>query len=933
MSEYNIYKGIGGGATGHTTMPVQTLPKGQKTDAWLRFNMDYFYNEAVKQVRQNLVFSKIRKMTKGAFVYESVDIEKTLYGDEAQQLKKLTNDAPLPTHLKHFDFLGIISNAIKSVFSEMDDKYRILSMDEHSTNDFIRARTENMHKYAEAIFKAEVDRMLIQNGINPDQTEFSSEEEKQAYLQELDAQVQKYSPEEFEKTLSKNFKVLATEWANNVLTRDKEKFYLDTEDRERLVDYILTGRWFRHYRLGYDNYDIEDWMPEEVFFSQYSNTRFPQKCEFIGRLTNLSITDAIAKYGHLMTPKQQEKIGDFFSQGKDFKKGVYPFSSNGETGLPFATNYILPFHNYFDHQVNLEMESYLGVPLAQTMSADGKTIENHYMPRAGSMQAGLGKGFSQQYRSDIQVSNSTIETMEVYWTSFERTGILIYRNEVGALDIKQVSEELMKDFIEEYDIKVKRNISPEEIREALRKGNLEEYENTLHWHYLPQSWYAVVLKQNNGIVLDEDLVLWGKPIEQQIRGNSDYYEILHPVGGIISDSHLAKVFPYQQLHNVCLNQISELIADEPGIFYSFDINAIPDDLKGDQTTEEALFTIQDTIKLTKLLPVDFSRRQMQGGSPSPNIFQRNEIVFADMVKYRREMAEYFKQEGFSQVGVTPQLLGAAINQETAEGVKQQAVATYALINGIVDDFSSSKARSNELHIAIAQIAETNGKSSSRLVQNSDGANVFIDILAEDGEYFPLRKISVMPASNSKDRPVVKMIQQMLMSDNTIQKDLNDLVDIFTNPYALKLKQIAKEMRIRQDKKDGAEKEFQDAQLTKQIEAQRQNLVEERQHEEKLTNLKGEWQYKEAYLTALGRDSASTKDDNQPDITKAYELNLKQTAIEQDGEIRRAEIARKMEMDGETKKIELEKLKQKNEEIRTKNRQISSNEMIAKINKN
>ena len=930
MAEYSIYKGLGG-TSGHRTLPVQTLPKKRKNKEWLRTTMDFLYNEAVRQKRQNTVFSKVRRMTEGDFIYESVDIEKTLYGDEAQQLKKIVNDVPLPTHLKHFDFLGIIANAIESVFAELDDKYRVISIDEYFTNDYIRARTENLHKYAQAVFQAEVNKMLLANGLNPERENFESEEEKQAYLQQLDAEVQKYSPEEFEKTLSKNFKVLAIEWANNVLIRDKEKFYLDTEDRDRLIDYILTGRWFRHYRVGYDYYDIEDWSPEEVFFSQYSNTKFPQKSEFIGRLTNMSITDVIAKYGHLMTTKQQEQVGDFFNQGTDYKKGTYPFN-NDNSGQPFATNYIMPFHNYFDHQVNLQMESFLGAPLAQTMHENGE-VERHYMPRAGSMQAGLGNNFGQYMRNDIQVSSSTIEVMEVYWTSFEMTGILVYRNEVGALDVKQVSEDLMKDFIEEYNIQVKRNVSLSEMQQALQRDELEDYENTLTWHYLPQSWYAVVLKHNNGIVVKDDIVLWGKPIEQQIRGNSDYYEVLHPVGGIISKSIITKAFPYQQLHNVCLNQISELLADEPGTFYSFDVNAIPDDLKGDQTTEEALFTIMDTIKITKLLPVNLSRQQMQGNVPYPNIFQRNEIVFAEQVRYRRDMAEYFKQQAFSQIGITPQLLGAPINAETAEGVKQQSTATYALINNIIDDFSSSKARANELHIAIAQICETNGKSSAKVVQNSDGANVFIDILAEDGEYFPLRKLSILPASNSKDRPTVKFLQQILMSDNTIQKDFGDIVDIVTNPYALKLKQIAKEMRKRQEQKDIQDKQFQDSQLDKQLQAQRQNLIEERQHEANLVDKKGEWQYKEAYLTALGRDSASTKDDDFKDITKAYEVNLKATAIEQDGEIRRQEIARKMNMDEESKKVELAKLKQKQEELRLKARQIASNEYIATVNKN
>lgn len=929
MSEYSIYSNIGS-STGNRTMPVQTLPKSKKTKAWLKSTLDFLYNDAVRQIRRNTTFSDIRRMTEGDFVYKSVDIEKSLYGDEAQQLKKLTNDVGLPAHLKHFDFLGIIANAIESVFAELDDKYRVTSIDEYSTNEYIRQRTQSLHKYAEVVFKAEVEKMLISNGMNPNQTAFNSEEEKQQYLQSLDAEVQKYTPEEIEKNLSRNFKVLATDWANNVLMRDKEIHHLDSNDRDRLVDYILTGRWFRHYRVGYDYYDIEDWIPEEVFFSQYSYTKYPQNCEYIGRLVNLSITDVISKYGHLMTTAQQEKIGDYFGQGTDFREGSYPFNLE-TTGQPFATNFIAPFHNYFDHQVNLKMEEALGAPLAQTKLPNGEIVRE-YMPRAGSMTSGLGRGIDRNYRNDIDVSTSTVEVMEVYWTSFDRTGILVYRNEVGAIDVKQVDEDLMKDFIQEYDIKVKKTISLNDMQDALRKDNLEEYENTLSWQYLPKSYYAVVIKNNNSIILDEDLILWGKAIEQQITGNSDYYQIMHPVGGIISKSVITKAFPYQQLHNVCLNQVTELLSDEPGTFYSLDVNAIPAEYK-DQDTEEALFSMLDTIKLTKMLPLNLSRSNMQGNVAYPNVFQRNEVVFAEQVKYRRDMAEYFKQQAFSQIGITPQLLGAPINQETAEGVKQQATATYALINNILDDFNNSKARANELHIAIAQMCETNGKASTRLTQNSDGANVFIDILAEDGEYFPLRKISVQPASTSKDRPITKALQQILMNDNTIQKDFSDLVDIFTNPYALKLKQIAREMRARQDKKLAEDKQFQDSQLEKQIQAQKENLKDERSHEVNLVNLKGEWQYKEAYLTSLGRDAASTKDDNQLDITKAYELNLKESAIIQDGDIRREEIQRKMEMDENTKKIELAKLKQKNEELRLRHRQLTSNEYIATINKN
>ena len=97
--------------------------------------------------------------------------------------------------------------------------------------------------------------------------------------------------------------------------------------------------------------------------------------------------------------------------------------------------------------------------------------------------------------------------------------------------------------------------------------------------------------------------------------------------------------------------------------------------------------------------------------------------------------------------------------------------------------------------------------------------------------------------------------------------------------------------------------------------------------------KGEWDYKSELLTAVGRDSASTKEDNIGDILSIYDRNLKQTAIEQDGSVRREEIARKMNMDENTKKLEAEKLKLKQQELQLKERQISSQEYIATVNKN
>src|SRR6187402_571309 len=184
MSDYNVYNGISGG-NGNRTLPVQTLPKSKKNKKWLQATMDFLYNEATRQIRRNLVFSDIRRMTEGDFVYRSVDIEKNLYGDDAQQLKKLTNEVALPTHLKHFDFLGIIANAIESVFGELDDKYRIESIDDYFINQYIEEKTKRLHSNMEQIIQLMVKTTLIENGLDPDKKDFQSEEERQQYLQQI----------------------------------------------------------------------------------------------------------------------------------------------------------------------------------------------------------------------------------------------------------------------------------------------------------------------------------------------------------------------------------------------------------------------------------------------------------------------------------------------------------------------------------------------------------------------------------------------------------------------------------------------------------------------------------------------------------------------------------------------------------------------------
>jgi hypothetical protein len=930
-TEFPYFQNIGTAGTSSSKLPVQSVPNSKKKESWQRATMEALFNDARTQLQRNLVFADIRKMSQGEFTYKAVDIEHTYSSTPWVQnhFNKLGNKVAVPTHLKHFDFIGIIVNAITGIYGVMPDLYRVDSIDEYFTNEYVRQRTESLDKFAMAIWDREIDNMLIQNGLNPDKQDFKSEEEVQQYQAQLEAQVKKYTPQEVERNMSKNFKVLATEWAQNKLRSDKQLYDLDKEDKKALVDFILTGRWFRHYRVGYDHYSIDHWLPEQVFFSQDIDTEYPQDLDYIGKLTGLAPNKVLIMYGHLMNTKQQELIGNYWGQSLNHEN-----SSKNGYGV-FANTYQVPFANYFDHKITQQMESVLGEPFANNVDKDGNFLGKQYTPKFDNDYLGTAAiRNAKELRSDIDVRTDLIEVMDVYWRSMKRIGVLIRRDELGNPTVELTTDDLLPDFIKDEEIKKLKSVSLNELQKAMKsEEGLEEYVDTLSYHYIPEIWHGVMIKASGAMT--EDMLLDVKPLEFQIKGDSNLFDVKIPIGGIITNGLIPKILPYQQLHNICMNQNSELLAKEAklGVFFTMDINMLPEAYK-DETTEEAIYSITDTIQNTGVLPLDPSRANMSGSTVYPNIFQRNEVTFANQIQYRQQLAEYYKQQAYNQVGITAQILGQPNTYTTAEGVKQGAQASYALMDSLIQDFNISKKKSNEIHLSIAQFCETNGKSTSKLTRQPDHLLRFLDIIAEDEELFSFRKLSIIPASNAQDRKIVEAIQSIITNDNTITKDFGDIIDVLTNPYALELRQLGLDIRQRNDEKLAQDQQFQAEQVDKQIAAREKEITDTRAHEEKMIHLKGEYDLEEQQINAFGRISLSDNPEASYDrLDRTTQDSIKNNFTQQGLDLKSEENGRRKLLDAEQRKSELEKMKLVREKMALDKYKVDTAKVIAFANKN
>jgi hypothetical protein len=875
---------------------AQAIPDNQKTEKWKKNNLDTFERIAQKQFRQNLKFKDYYDMIEGRLTYLSSGLGDYIdMSPFRADIKKISEDKGIPTYLKHYDFIGIVVNALVGLYMDFQDVFRVDSNDEYFTNDYIRQKTELLYKYAQETFQAELQKLLLGRGIDINKNDFKSQEEADSYSQQVEIQKKALTPPEIEIAMAKNFKILATEWAQNTLKADEADFDLHDLDKLNFIDKLLTGRFFRHYEVKYDSYDIKRWKPANVFFAQTTTTRFPQEGEYVGHIDFMSPSDIINNFGHLLTAKQQENLSNYWGQKNNLDNIT---SGNYQDG--FFQRQTVPFNNYYDHQLLSQYESALGVPLGQRtlFGKDGEDDKFYrdWLPQYGNFNQ-LNSSLAGYHRDDIQVDTSAIQVTQVYWRSYKRMGLLIYENTQGATSISVVTDELLPEFISRFEIKKLKEVSLDEVERAIKANNLNNYINTIVYNYVPEIWKGIKIR-NTSHTMKEDIYLDIRPLDFQIRGGrSNVYNFLLPVGGIIGNSLVMKMTPYQIMHNMLMNQMQDITEKEIGMFFIMDVNFLPSEFLEGGNQHSNLLELREFAKDVGFLPVDKSK-QNAPTSQNVNTFERIDLSYGQQLEYKRALAEYYKQEGLKQIGITPQMLGNPNTYTTAEGVKQGAQASFIQIQQIFEEMNSAKCKMMDIHLAIAQYCQSNGKDNTVLTTKGDGDHYFLDIIKED-EHFSMRSLGVRATTSSKDRKILETARQILSTDNTISKDLLDITNILTDTTIVELRHNAQIHRQRNQEQLETQRQHEKEMQQLQIEAQKEQI----QHQEsiRLSEAQKDRESKEqiAYITSVGK----AVDDN------GSVEGLKYLKIENDRISKTEDIANKTNL--KEKELQIENEKNKN----------------------
>lgn len=913
----HVYNSDVQGSTTDSSLPLQTIPISKKTDAFKKVMMDKLEQIGISQMAKNISFRNFRKMYEGELVYQDYDESLTV----TNGIMDFKEKSQLPSFIKHYDIIGTVVNQLAGEFGSQKEKVKVNSVDEFSQGEFFREKNALISGYVKEYFDLELNRLLAMKGINPEQGEFESEEEQQQYLQQIQAEKDKImDPRRIEETM-KDFKATIVEWASHRLRADTLKYDIDSLDLEEIVDYFLTGRYFRHYHIGYDYFRPETWKVETTFFSQDVGTLYPQKGEYVGQILFLSGADILQRYGHLLTEKQQKNLYGYEIQSLSTDRPS--LSQTVERG--FGTMQKVPDAAYYQRDLAYKMQDVFEQPMGTQYKKnsdgeiEGRPVWLDDRQRYGS----VGSRYAKYLRDDIDVREDVLQVTEAYWRGAKRVGLLTIESELLEEPQQiQVDENLLKDFLKENDIKQLTTVTLKEAKENKKV-------NTIAWFYVPHVWKGKKINAGNSR-LKEDIIFDVEPMEFQIRGDSNLFDVDLPVAGIVTVGIANKIKPYQIDYNIAMNQIRSLLEKELGMGFMMDFNFLPSQYKNEigETTRELVEEWRENIRELGFSFYDSSMQNTGGQNPNASIIQPIDVSYIPQIKNKMELAEFWRQKALEQIGITPQRAGTPNKYETAEGIKVGQEASYAQTDRLYRVFETAKRKERELHLYVAQYCEKNNKDITVDYLDPDVGRI---IKKFTDDKFWLRKINVIPTNDSEERKRLEGFKSFMIQNNTMDSDLLDYAKMFTSDSFVTLVEYAQRSRDRVEAQRQQQMQHEEAMLqgtiedNKRVEAEERAFRAEENQKDRVNILR------KAKIDAAAKIADNNFDMKYLDqIDKIASEELIKEERQTKTELQEREIIRKESKDDQDLKIALQKLKNETEKIKAQNRKSQNDLLMAKI---
>ena len=780
---------------GTLTQPLQFLPKKSKDEEWAAWNIDWLEWNGIKQLQiSTRRLSKNYKLAKGHIDRNDYIVEEDNESRDIVSMLTENDNSGAALELKFYPIIPNVINVLVAEFAKRSTKLTYRAVDEFSYNEMLEQKRAMVEETLMTQAQTKVTAAMLEQGLDPN----SEEAQEQLSPENLK------SLPEIEMYFKKSYRSMIEEWATHQHKVDTQRFALDELEERAFRDMLITDREFWHMRMMEDDYDVELWNPLLTFYHKSPDSRYISDSNWVGKTDMITVSDAIDKYGYLMTEEQLEAL-----------EAIYPIRAAG-----YSIGGVQNDGSFYDasqsHEWNTQRPS---LAMRQYTSFMGDGV----VSGSDTIQQILSQ--SEDYRTEGSAYLLRVST--VYWKSQRKLGHLTKVTDQGEVLNEIITEDYKITDKPIYDTRLIKNKSKDNI----------VFGEHIEWIWINEVWGGIKIGPNipsywgmnnpsgmSPIYIGIDKQAPG-PLKFQFKGDNSLYGCKLPVeGAVFSDRNTKSTAlvdlmkPFQIGYNIVNNQMADILVDELGTVIMLDQNTLPKHSLGEDWGKGNLAKAYVAMKDFGMLPLDTSITNTENALNFQH-FQKLDLDQTNRLMSRIQLANYFKQQAYEIIGVNPQRMGQQLSQMTATGVEQAAAASYAQTETyFIQHCDYLMPRVNQMRTDLAQYYNSTKPSTRLTYITSADEKVNFEI---NGTDMLMRDLNIFCSTTANHRAVLEQLKQMAMQNNTTGASIYDLGKIVQSDSIAELNAAMKDSEQKQQKQQQEQAQQQQQMQEQQIQAQQQ----------------------------------------------------------------------------------------------------------------
>jgi hypothetical protein len=247
-----------------------------------------------------------------------------------------------------------------------------------------------------------------------------------------------------------------------------------------------------------------------------------------------------------------------------------------------------------------------------------------------------------------------------------------------------------------------------------------------------------------------------------------------------------------------------------------DQNAIPRHSMDEDWGKNNLAKAYSVMKNFSIMPLDTSITNTENALGFSH-FQQLNMEQTGRLMSRVNLANYFKQQAFESIGITPQRLGQQIGQtNTATGIEQAVAGSYAQTEMyFIQHCDYLMPRVHQMRTDLAQYYHSTKPSLRLQYMTSMDEKVNFEM---NGTELLIRDINVFATTNANHRSILEKMKTFAESNNTTNASIYDLGKVMQAESMAELNHVLKDTETKAEQRANAERQSEESMKQAEIDS-------------------------------------------------------------------------------------------------------------------